>query len=154
MEAKHKLNADSDAAKHRYLDEAEENRGVNVGVWIVSSLKQNRGKLVRQLTDNRFVIAYDEEHTDIFNLALRFAVKYSQLGSSSEAVEVGDVSQVETSLGKARDALNGVVKIVGDAKGIEKSAQSIRASATTLKAAVQQALDEADAALAASVAVG
>lgn len=88
IEAKNRSNGLPDAQINREINEMLENRRCSVGVWIVKGRAQNKGHLMRQINDTRWIVAADDGLEDILPAVLRLAVAVARRGRDTSDADV------------------------------------------------------------------
>jgi F0F1-type ATP synthase membrane subunit b/b' len=115
IEAKNRDRVLPDTQINREIGEMLDNRECSVAVWIVKGRDQNKGALLRQFNDTRWIVAFEEGFEDMLTAVLRLAVAVAKRGR--DAATVDDTlarSKVQDAITAAAD-LDQLQKLTADA---------------------------------------
>ncbi|TXH11134.1 MAG: hypothetical protein E6R04_02955 [Spirochaetes bacterium] len=115
IEAKNRDRVLPDTQINREIGEMLDNRKCSVAVWIVKGRDQNKGALLRQFNDTRWIVAFEEGFEDMLTAVLRLAVAVAKRGK--DAATVDDTlarSKVQDAITAAAD-LDQLQKLTADA---------------------------------------
>jgi len=129
---------------HEELDETQKNRDTPIAVWTVNGRDQNRDELLTELTDARWVVAYEEDSESVFHALLSVSVAKAKAALSRTD---GDT---ETARKKVHDALQSasdLSSVQNMATGVVRSAEALSDKVRAIRERVVGHLTEAAAAL-------
>lgn len=144
VESKDRTPQPSVSKIHAELDETQKNRNTPVAVWTVNGRGQNRGELLAELTDTRWVVAFEEDAESVFHALLAVAV------AKARSVLSNTEGDTDTARQKVRDALqaaNDLTSVQNMASGVIRSAEALSDKVKSVRDRVVGHLSEAASAL-------
>jgi hypothetical protein len=129
---------------HTELDETQKNRNTPVAVWAVHGRAQNHGELLAELTDTRWVVAFEEDAESVFHALLAVSVAKARSVLSNAG---GDTDAARKKVRDALQAANDLSNVQSMASGVIKSAEALSDKVRSIRERVVGHLSEAASAL-------
>ena len=144
VEAKNRSSGTALTQIHRELDETTRNRAVSVAVWIVNGRDQCKGELVSQLSNDRWIVAWEEDNADIIPAVMRFAVATARRAQDSAS---GDTEKALTKVNEALNAVKDLSMVVSYANNVLKASEELKEKTASVKMRIVTSLNDAAEAL-------
>lgn len=144
VEAKNRRNTLSKAHIQRDMDEMLKNRVCSVGVWVVKGRDQNNGQVLTALSTTRWIVALDDDSTDLVKAIAKLAVSVAR---SARTGGHGDADTARLKVQEALTAASDMDQLKTAASAVVKSADTLNEKVIAVRTRVVTALQAATEAL-------